>query len=90
MRMRRPLSWHVRGIVNGLIAMTLRLTLLFAVMAAGYWIYTGLGAKWFYVFIFAMIAARLHFEILWIERNYPESTEDNNQNPPAENPFRKR
>jgi hypothetical protein len=88
MRPHRLLSRHLGGIAIGLIAMALRLGLLFAVMGAAGWIYLNLGSDWFYVFIFAIIAARLHFELRWIERNFDSGEAEGDNS--GDNPFRKR
>lgn len=88
MRGQRPSFFsHMQGIAIGIIVMTLRLVVLFAVLGAGYAVYVHLGVKWFHVFIFAAIAVRLHLEIVWIERHFAnEGSADRT----AENPFRKR
>lgn len=73
-----------------MLAMCLRLVALFAVMGLGYLIYEYLGLRWFYVFIFAVIALRIHLELEWVERHSREIEENDARERNQENPFRKR
>lgn len=80
---------HFGGIATGIIGFAIRMVLLFAVMGAGYTVYTWLGTKWFHVFVFATIAAMLHFELLRIDRHF-DAQEDLPKEEDPPNPFRKR
>ena len=89
----RPDFPDPNAFVTGIVAMALRIAVLFMVFGAGYWIFIHFGQKWFYVFIFATLALRLHFELAWIERNYPPgekiSEKGRGEGGPS-HPFRKR
>jgi hypothetical protein len=87
MHRKRSFGWHLNGLVIGTIAMAMRLIVLFAVIGLAYAIFMHFGARWFYVFIFAAMAFRLHLELSWIERHFSEQEEAREQKP---NPFRKR
>ena len=82
-----PFDREGNGIVISIIAMTARLVVLFTLIGVAYAIFTHFGAKWFYVFIFAAIAVRLHLELSWIERHFDAREARQKEEP---NPFRKR
>jgi hypothetical protein len=84
---KRPHGWELNGVVITVIAMAARLVVLFALIGLAYAIYMHFGAKWFYVFIFAAIAVRLHLELTWIERHFEQRDSKSAEEP---NPFRKR
>ncbi len=86
MEPKRNKFWHLNGIAAGFAAFAFRIFVLFAVIGAGVEIYNLLGVKWFYVYVFAAIAVRLHFDLAWIERNHPRQDDKEEE----ENPFRKR
>ena len=77
------------GLVTGFLGFLIRLAALFGVMGAGYAVYTWLGTQWFHVFVFATIAAMLHFELLRIDRHFG-GQEDVAEDEDPPNPFRKR
>lgn len=89
MEPKRDIDWHLHGLAIGLVVFVLRITLVFAVIGSGYAVYEWFGGKWFFVFLFAVIAARLHFDLAWIERNHPRK-DDASIRQESENPFRKR
>ena len=84
---KRPHGLELNGVVITVIAMAARLVVLFALIGLAYAIYMHFGAKWFYVFIFAAIAVRLHLELTWIERHFEQRDSKPAEEP---NPFRKR
>ena len=84
---KRPHGLELNGVVITVIAMAARLVVLFALIGLAYAIYMHFGAKWFYVFIFAAIAVRLHLELTWIERHFEQRDSKSAEEP---NPFRKR
>ena len=90
MQQKKSPNWHIADIAVGFTAMAIRLLVLFAVIGLGYLVYIQLGPKWFHVYIFAAIATRLHFELVWIERYYDENPVESDGDDRPENPFRKR
>ena len=88
----RPFGWHLNDVAVSIIAMVIRLVVLFAVIGIAYAVYASLGAGWFYVFVFAAIAVRLHLELSWIERHFAEAedADSRSKDEPKPNPFRKR
>jgi hypothetical protein len=89
MEPKHDIHWHLHGLALGLALFVFRISLVFAVIGAGYAIYEWFGGKWFFVYLFAVIAARLHFDLAWIERTHPRK-EDMPAKQEQENPFRKR
>jgi len=67
----RPPEMEGAGIVTGVAILGLRLALIFAVMGAGYYVHEHFGLEWFKVYVFAAIAAGLHFELKRIDREFP-------------------
>lgn len=92
MQPKRGLIWHLGGVLRGFGGLAFRLALLFAVIGAGYETYILFGKSWFYVFIFAVLAARLHFELRLIERTeFPDDKPDRRKDDDGpDHPFRKR
>lgn len=91
MQPKHGLFWHLGGLARGFVGMTLRLAAVFGVIGAGYAIYQWFGRDWFYVFIFAVIAARLDVELRLIE--HATFDDDGAERPPEDeppHPFRKR
>ncbi|MEC9342718.1 MAG: hypothetical protein VYD64_02615 [Pseudomonadota bacterium] len=64
------------GIVTGFLVLALRLALVFAVMGAGFFVHESLGVEWFRVYVFAALAAGLHFELRRIDREFPPGADD--------------
>ena len=89
MEPKRNKFWHLHGLAGGFAAFAFRIMLVFAVIGVGVEVYQWLGTKWFYVYVFAAIAVRLHFDLAWIEKNHPHGEEEPEEKKP-ENPFRKR
>jgi len=89
MEPKRDIHWHLHGFALGLVSFVFRIFLVFAVIGSGYAIYEWFGGRWFFVFLFAVIAARLHFDLAWIEKHHPRQ-EDLPVKQKPENPFRKR
>ena len=77
------------GIAIGFAILFLRLVAVFAVIGAGAGIWHWLGSDWFYVYVAAMIALRIHLELRWIER-MPDEALDGSQEQGRAHPFRKR
>ena len=71
---RRPS--HAAEIVIGAAILGLRLLIVFAVMGTGYFVIEHFGGDWFKVYVFAVMAAGLHFELKRIDREYPPENAD--------------
>ena len=89
MEPKRNKFWYLNGMAKGFSAFAFRISLVFAVIGVGFEVYELFGAKWFYVYVFAAIAVRLHFDLAWIEKNHPNEDGVQEDEKP-ENPFRKR
>lgn len=72
---RRPPSSPTAEIVIGAAILGLRLLIVFAVMGAGCLVIEHFGGAWFKVYVFAVMAAGLHFELKRIDREYPPESE---------------
>ena len=72
---RRPPASNGAGIVIGAAILGLRLLIVFAVMGVGYLVIEHFGGAWFKVYVFAVMAAALHFELERIDREYPPESD---------------
>jgi len=60
------------GFLEGLVTISLRISAMFLVIGAGYYVIEHFGESWFRVYVFATVAACLHFELRRIEREFPD------------------
>jgi hypothetical protein len=79
----RPVS----GLIDGLSIVALRLLAFGCVAITARYVNDWFGFDWLVVFILALVALRMHFEIAWIERNADELNDEPGPDP---NRFRKR